>query len=94
MVLEKDNLPSEADTQRKVPCLVGGEQVGLRKRLRARLSRVKLWKNVFLGYCPIHQRYYVDYQHTDGSIRCPLCDQTWIAQKVQETTHREGMASY
>ena len=61
-----------------LPKLVDGADLGAVQRLLARIDRKHLGNGLYLGYCPDHRAYYLDREHTDGSIRCPVCDEEWL----------------
>ena len=50
------------------------------ERLLARCDPVMLGNNLFLGYCRTHKEYYADHKHTNGEIRCPMCDEKWLIE--------------
>jgi hypothetical protein len=53
-------------------------EFGIFQRLKARLNPTAIGHHLFLGYCTHHKQYYLDYQHTNGNIRCPRCDRAWL----------------
>ena len=67
-------------TEATYPQPVDAEQFGVLTRLRARLDRATLGENLFLGYCKDHRTYFVDHNHTNDVIRCPICDEEWLTQ--------------
>ena len=66
------------EAKMKFSHLVSHEQFGILKRLKARIDRASIDNNHFLGYCGIHKTYYVDHNHTNEVIRCPVCDEEWL----------------
>jgi len=79
-LLEKVQPDSETETQAKLPRLAYSGQFGILKRLMARIDRACISNNLFLGYCKIHKSYYLDHKHTNGEIRCPICDERWLIE--------------
>lgn len=65
-------------TKMTYPHLVSAERFGILKQLMARIDRAKIDDNLFLGYCKIHKKYFVDHNHTKEEIRCPICDVEWL----------------
>ena len=49
------------------------------------MDRAKLENGLFLGYCNQHKQYYIDHEHTNGLIRCPICEEEWL-KKAQPST--------
>ena len=68
----------ESINQDKYPKLVTYEKLGILPKLFAKFGQSKVSEDVFLGYCFIHKKYFLDHQHTDGKIRCPICDSEWL----------------
>jgi len=66
--------------EQKYPQLVDYKEFKMFSKLRARLGRYTLGTNLFLGYCKCHKKYYIDHSHTNGEIRCPICDEEWLTQ--------------
>jgi len=64
--------------QRNIPRVVNSNEFGFLARLRARLHLFERFGNLFLGYCPRHKTYFLDLEHTNGDIRCPICDTDWL----------------
>ena len=58
--------------------LVEEKDLGVFSRLRAKLGIHKKIGNMFLGHCSSHNVYFIDLEHTNGVIRCPLCDEAWL----------------
>lgn len=55
--------------------VVDGSKMPLLKKLQARLcGQCRLVTNLYLGYCQVHQIYFVDFLHSNDVIRCPICD--------------------
>ena len=73
-------LHPETENQVRFPRLVNCGQFGILKRLKARIDKVNVGNNLFLGYCKIHKSYYLDHNHTNGEIRCPICDEEWLIE--------------
>ena len=71
----------------KYPCFVRPEEFGLSKRIQARMSRCDLGHNRYLGYCHLHKKYFVDHLHTNWEIRCPLCEENWLAKHRYSHTY-------
>ncbi|MDQ1279339.1 MAG: hypothetical protein QG670_601 [Thermoproteota archaeon] len=66
----------------KYPRLVNGEAFGALKRIRARsFGMAQVDDQIFLGYCTIHLKYFLDLIHTNEVIRCPICDKEWLAHR-------------
>jgi len=51
--------------------------------MRARLGLYEKFGNLFLGYCKRHKTYFLDLEHTNGVIRCPICDKAWLLKHGQ-----------
>ena len=66
---------------RPYPQLVDRNEFGFFQKLTARMDMTNLGNSVFLGYCKIHKQYYVDHKHTNGEIRCPICDEKWLHEQ-------------
>ena len=77
-MLKTIEFPKEKENQIKFPILIDGKQFGILKRLKGRIDRANIGNNLFLGYCKIHKSYYLDHNHTNGEIRCPICDEEWL----------------
>ena len=71
-------LTSLRQLKRSVPRVVNSNEFGFNKRLKARLGFYERFGNLFLGYCKRHKTYFLDLKHTDGDIRCPICDDAWL----------------
>ena len=71
-------LTSLRQLQRSVPRVVNSNEFGFFARLRARLGLYEKFGNLFLGYCKRHKTYFLDLKHTNGDIRCPICDEAWL----------------
>jgi hypothetical protein len=65
----------------RYPRPVRGTDFSFIQRLRAIFDRTQINKDLFLGYCKEHRTYFLDYEHTNGEIRCPLCDEEWLRQQ-------------
>ncbi len=65
---------------RRVPRVVDARDFGVVARLRARLGVCEQYGSFFLGYCPRHRTYFLDLEHTNGDIRCPICDHEWLVK--------------
>ena len=74
---KKVNFNSKIFTFPRLPTY---EQFGIKKRLMARIDRGNINNKIFLGYCNVHKTYYLDRNHTHGTIRCPLCDKEWLTE--------------
>lgn len=81
---------SETEPFARFPRLVNRVQFGILKRLMARIDRAHVGNNVFLGYCKIHACYYLDYNHTNGEIRCPICDKKWSIKQRNHDRENNG----
>ena len=71
-------------------CIVERKSVDVYTRLRAQIGIPKQIGNMFLGYCSIHKSYFLDVKHTNGEIRCPVCDKNWLKKylnKKKEVKH-------
>ena len=68
----------EKEIPSRFPRQVSSEQFGILKKLKARIDMANIDNNLFLGYCTLHQTYYVDHKHTNGEIRCPTCEKKWF----------------
>ena len=77
----KKQLKSEITVQDKYPRLASYEKFGLFPRIIARFGQSQVKNGVFLGYCNIHKKYYLDRKHTGDVIRCPICDAQWLNEK-------------
>ena len=80
MIIQNVQHFSKTKKQIQYPRLVTGSDFGVLKQLIARIDRSKIDDNLFLGYCKLHKKYYVDYIHTNGEIRCPICDKKWLIE--------------
>ena len=65
---------------RRAPRVVDATDFGVVARLRARLGICAQFGPFFLGYCPRHRTYFLDLEHTNGDIRCPICDKHWLVK--------------
>ena len=65
----------------RYPQLVQGNDFGFLQRLRAIIDRTQIDEDLYLGYCKEHRTYFLDHEHTNGDIRCPLCDEEWLRQQ-------------
>jgi DNA-directed RNA polymerase subunit RPC12/RpoP len=89
-------LTSLRQTRRSVPQIVNSNEFGFLAKLKARLGLWEKFGNLFLGYCKRHKTYFLDYEHTNGDIRCPICDKKWLlkhrerAHALKETLSFEG----
>jgi hypothetical protein len=81
-------LMSQIQLPRSVPRVVKSNEFGLFSKLRARIfsklrARIRVYEkkgNLFLGYCKRHKTYFLDFEHTNGDIRCPICDEAWLVK--------------
>ena len=64
----------------RYPQLVQGNNFRFLQRLYAIINRSQIDEDLFLGYCREHRTYFLDHEHTNGEIRCPLCDEEWLRQ--------------
>jgi hypothetical protein len=64
----------------RYPQLVQGKNFRFLQRLYAIINRSQVDEDLFLGYCREHRTYFLDHEHTNGEIRCPLCDEEWLRQ--------------
>jgi hypothetical protein len=77
LITEKRQVYSTS--QRQIyPRLVEDDEFGLLQRLKARITTMHVGNKLFLGYCKQHKKYFLDYEHMDGNIRCPTCDKIWL----------------
>jgi len=61
--------------------------LGLSDRIRAKVvarvpgsqTRIPLPTPHYVGYCRDHRLYFLDRPHTNNEIRCPQCDEAWLA---------------
>lgn len=77
----KSNLLLSGKTRKRdeYPQLVKDKIFTPTQRLKARIyTQINVGDDLFLGYCKQHKSYYLDHQHTDGTIRCPICDKKWL----------------
>ncbi len=75
------NLTSEKMSVNSVRArVVNSNEFRFSTRLRARLGFREKKGNLFLSYCKSHKTYFLDYKHTNGDIRCPICDEVWLKQ--------------
>lgn len=65
----------------RYPQQVHGNDFKFLQRLRAICDRTRITDNLFLGYCKEHRTYFLDLEHTNSEIRCPLCDAEWLRQQ-------------
>lgn len=77
---QKAQLQLEKEAQEKYPIPANKDQFGTIQLLKARVSRANVGNNLFLGYCNIHKLYYLDHNHTNLEIRCPVCDEKWLTE--------------
>jgi len=64
--------------KRSVPRVVNSSEFRFSTRLKARIGFNKQHGNLYLGHCKSHKTYFLDYKHTNGGIRCPICDEAWL----------------
>ena len=64
----------------RYPQQVQGNNFRFLQRLQAIIDRSQIDEDLFLGYCKEHRTYFLDHEHTNGEIRCPLCDEEWLYQ--------------
>jgi hypothetical protein len=63
------------------PQLVEDKKITPTLRLKSKIyTQINVGEGIFLGYCRQHRNYYLDHQHTDGTIRCPICDKEWLTK--------------
>jgi hypothetical protein len=79
-LLEEAHPRVDAGLKTKYPQLVDAKQFGAGDRLKARIDDASVGHGLFLGYCTLHEKYYLDHKHTNGEIRCPICDTQWLAK--------------
>ena len=58
--------------------VVNSNELRFSTRLRARLGFREKKGNLFLSYCKPHKTYFLDLEHTNGELRCPICDKNWL----------------
>ena len=79
--MKSNLLLSEMRKQEKYPRLVEDRLFTPTKKLKARIyTQINVGDGLYLGHCKQHKRYYLDHQHTDGTIRCPICDKKWLTK--------------
>lgn len=66
--------------EKKYPKLVDASAFRIFKRLTARLGIAHIRNKLFLGYCSIHKKYFLDLKHMNDTIRCPICDAQWLRE--------------
>ena len=64
--------------KKSVPRVVNSNEFRFSSRLKARLGINEKHGNLFLGHCKPHKTYFLDHKHTNGDIRCPICDEAWL----------------
>jgi len=60
------------------PRVVHPSEFGFLARLKASWGIITRFGNLFLGYCRGHDAYFLDLKHTNGCVRCPICDKAWL----------------
>ena len=55
-------------------------------RLKARMGIYEKFGSFFLGYCSHHKSYFLDREHTNGSIRCPICNKNWLKDVMKRNS--------
>ena len=68
-------LTSLIQLQRSVPRVVNSNEISFFSKLRAMLGFYEKVGNYFLGYCKRHKTYFLDLEHTNAVIRCPICNE-------------------
>lgn len=63
---------------KNIPRIVNSSEFGFFSKMRARLGFYEKFGNLFLGYCKSHNTYFLDLEHTNDVIRCPICDKNWL----------------
>ena len=63
---------------KSIPQIVNSSEFGFFSKMRARLGLYKKFGTLFLGYCKSHNTYFLDLEHTNDVIRCPICDKSWL----------------
>ncbi len=63
---------------KNIPRIVNSNEFGFLSKMKARLRLFEKFGNLFLGYCKRHKTYFLDLEHTNGDIRCPICDKIWL----------------
>lgn len=81
LAFERNKQKQTVISKEKYPALVDGKDFSFSKRLIARSSMTPVGKQVFLGRCKVHKKYYLDRKHTNGEIRCPICESKWLRQQ-------------
>ncbi|RLI50590.1 hypothetical protein DRO61_03630 [Candidatus Bathyarchaeota archaeon] len=70
--------------RKSVPRIVNSSEFGFFSKMRARLGLFEKFGNLFLGYCKRHKTYFLDLEHTNGVIRCPICDKIWLIKRQEK----------
>ena len=69
---------------KNIPRIVNSSEFGFFSKMRARLGLFEKFGNLFLGYCKRHKTYFLDLEHTNGVIRCPICDKIWLLKRQEK----------
>ncbi|MDQ1279507.1 MAG: hypothetical protein QG670_769 [Thermoproteota archaeon] len=79
---EKRQKLETASILTKYPTLVSSEAFGISKRIQAKsFGMAQVDDQIFLGYCSIHGKYFLDLIHTNEDIHCPICDKKWLVER-------------
>jgi hypothetical protein len=80
-VSKEENVTYNFDLKKpRKPRMIDVDKYGVFSRIIARLYMKNVGNGLFLGFCKIHKKYFVDYKHLKGDIRCPICDEKWLME--------------
>jgi hypothetical protein len=63
------------------PQLARVNEFSVLTRLHARLNAKDVGNGVYLAFCSRHHAYFLDLKHTNGVLRCPVCDDEWLLER-------------
>jgi len=69
-----------------MPHVVPSDEFKFFSRLRARLGSYPRFGNLYLSYCKHHKTYFLDLEHTNHCIRCPICEKKWLSEQQARLT--------
>jgi len=69
--------------KRSIPRVVNSNEFKFSTRLKARVGINEKHGNLFLGHCKTHKTYFLDHKHTNGVIRCLICDKDWLKNNLK-----------
>lgn len=81
LLLEKEQVLEIITAPNHYPRLVNGKDFSIVQRIMAKQGMANVGNQLFLGYCNIHKKYYLDQKHTNDAIRCPVCDAKWLYER-------------